>query len=164
MIIRPAEPADAEGLSELGEAVGSEPEGWLVTTNGWRDASDERRYLRAIRRYPNAAVLVAEDEGSIVGRLSIARDQHPASRHVADLGLMVAITHRRRGIGKALLEAAVTWGRDSGVRKLELHVFPWNDAAIALYERFGFVQEGYRHAHYRRGDEYVDAILMAYEL
>jgi len=164
MIIRPAEPADAEGLSELGEAVGSEPEGWLVTTNGWRDASDERRYLRAIRRYPNAAVFVADDEGHIVGRLSIARDQHPASRHVADLGLMVAITHRRRGIGKALLEAAVKWGQDSGVRKLELHVFPWNDAAIALYERFGFVKEGYRHAHYRRGDEYVDAILMAYEL
>ena len=164
MIIRPAEPTDAEGLSELGAAVGSEPEGWLVTTNGWRDASDERRYLRAIRRYPNAAVFVAEDEGHIVGRLSIARDQHPASRHVADLGLMVAITHRRRGIGKGLLEAAVTWGRDSGVRKLELHVFPWNDAAIALYERFGFVKEGYRHAHYRRGDEYVDAILMAYEL
>jgi RimJ/RimL family protein N-acetyltransferase len=164
MIIRPADPADAEGLSELGEAVGSEPEGWLVTTNGWRDASDERRYLRAIRRYPNAAVFVAEDEGRIVGRLSLARDQHPASRHVADLGLMVAITHRRRGIGKALLEAAVGWGRDSGVRKLELHVFPWNDAAIALYERFGFVKEGYRHAHYRRGDEYVDAILMAYEV
>jgi RimJ/RimL family protein N-acetyltransferase len=164
MIIRAADPADAEGLSELGEAVGSEPEGWLVTTNGWRDASDERRYLRAIRRYPNAAVFVAEDEGRIVGRLSVARDQHPASRHVADLGLMVAITHRRRGIGKALLDAAVVWGRESGVRKLELHVFPWNDAAIALYERFGFVKEGYRHAHYRRGDEYVDAILMAYEL
>jgi RimJ/RimL family protein N-acetyltransferase len=165
MIIRPAEPADAEGLSELGEAVGSEPEGWLVTTNGWRAANDERRYLRAIRRYPNAAVFVAEDEGGrIVGRLSIARDQHPASRHVADLGLMVAMTHRRRGIGSALLDAAVAWGRDSGVRKLELHVFPWNHAAIALYERFGFVKEGYRHAHYRRGDEYVDAILMAYEL
>jgi RimJ/RimL family protein N-acetyltransferase len=165
MIIRPAEPADAEGLSERGEAVGSEPEGWLVTTNGWRAASDERRYLRAIRRYPNAAVFVAEDEGGrIVGRLSIARDQHPASRHVADLGLMVAMTHRRRGIGSALLDAAVAWGRDSGVRKLELHVFPWNHAAIALYEGFGFVKEGYRHAHYRRGDEYVDAILMAYEL
>jgi RimJ/RimL family protein N-acetyltransferase len=164
MIIRAAEPADAEGLSKLGEAVGSEPEGWLVTTNGWRDASDERRYLRAIRRYPNAAVFVAEDEGHIVGRLSIARDQHPASRHVADLGLMVAITHRRRGVGRALLDAAVKWGQDSGVRKLELHVFPWNEPAIALYERFGFVKEGYRHAHYRRGDEYVDAILMAYEL
>ena len=47
------------------------------------------------------------------------------------------------------------------MRKLELHVFPWNSAAIALYEHFGFVQEGYRKAHYRRGDEYVDAVLMA---
>lgn len=164
MIVRPARPTDAEGLTELGNAVGSEPEGWLVTTNGWREAADERRYLRAIRRYPNAAVYVAEDEGKIVGRLSVARDQHPASSHVADVGLMVAASHRRRGIGTALLDAAVQWGREAGVRKLELHVFPWNSAAIALYERYGFVKEGYRRGHYRRGDEYVDAILMAYEL
>jgi RimJ/RimL family protein N-acetyltransferase len=162
VIVRRAEPGDAQGLKELGDAVGSEPEGWLVTTNGWRDTADERRYLRAIRRYPNAAVFVAVDEGVIVGRLSIARDQHPASRHVADLGLMVAESHRRRGIGTALLDAAVDWGREAGVRKLELHVFPWNTAAIALYKRFGFVREGYRKDHYRRGDEFVDAILMAY--
>jgi L-phenylalanine/L-methionine N-acetyltransferase len=164
MIIRRAEPSDAEGLTRLGEAVGSEPEGWLVTTNGWRQVSDERRYLRAIRRYPNAAVFVAEDEGRIVGRLSIARDQHPASRHVADLGLMVAMSHRRRGIGTRLLEAALDWACHSDVRKLELHVFPHNEAAIRLYENFGFVQEGYRRGHYRRGNEYVDAILMAYEV
>jgi RimJ/RimL family protein N-acetyltransferase len=161
-MVRRAEPTDAQGLAELGDAVGAEPEGWLVTTNGWRSAADERRYLRAIRRYPHAAVFVAEDDGLIVGRLSVARDQHPASRHVADLGLIVAATHRRRGIGTALLEAAAEWARESGVSKLELHVFPWNEPAVALYERVGFVKEGYRHAHYRRGDEYVDAILMAY--
>jgi RimJ/RimL family protein N-acetyltransferase len=109
-------------------------------------------------------VFVAEDGGEIVGRLSVARDQHPASRHVADLGLMVAQSHRRRGIGTKLLDAAVEWARESDVRKLELHVFPWNTGAIALYERFGFVKEGYRAAHYRRGDEYVDAVLMAYWL
>jgi RimJ/RimL family protein N-acetyltransferase len=164
VIIRRAEPKDAEGLTRLGEAVGSEPEGWLVTTNGWRQVSDERRYLRAIRRYPNAAVFVAEDEGRIVGRLSIARDQHPASRHVADLGLMVAMSHRRQGIGTMLLETALDWARESDVRKLELHVFPHNDAAIKLYEKFGFVKEGYRRAHYKRGSHYVDAILMAYEV
>jgi RimJ/RimL family protein N-acetyltransferase len=164
MKVRRAEPSDAEALAQLGEAVGSEPEGWLVTTNGWRDVGEERRYLRAIRRYPNAAVFVADDEGLVVGRLSVARDQHPASRHVADLGLMVAATHRRRGIGTALLQAAVDWARQAGVRKLELHVFPYNTAAIKLYEQFGFVQEGYRRGHYRRGDEYVDAILMAYDV
>ena len=105
---------------------------------------------------------VADDDGEIVGRLSIARDQHPASRHVADLGLMVAMSHRRQGIGTALLEAAVDWARHAGVTKLELHVFPWNTAAIALYEKFGFVREGYRKDHYRRGDGYVDAVLMAF--
>jgi putative acetyltransferase len=164
MIVRKAEANDAEGLTQLGNEVGSEPEGWLVTTNGWRNVSDERRYLRAIRRYPNAAVFVAEDEGLIVGRLSIARDQHPASRHVADIGLMVAQDARRQNVGWALIEAAVDWARESGVHKLELHVFPWNEAAIKLYERFGFVQEGYRREHYLRDDMYVDAILMAYEL
>jgi RimJ/RimL family protein N-acetyltransferase len=164
-VVRPADPADAQGLKELGDEVAAEPEGWLATTDGWRSAADERRYLRAIRRYPNAAVFVAESEdGAVVGRLSIARDQHPASRHVADVGLMVAQAHRRRGVGRALLAAAVEWARKQDVRKLELHVFPHNEAAIALYEQFGFLREGYRRRHYRRGDDFVDAILMAYEV
>jgi RimJ/RimL family protein N-acetyltransferase len=77
---------------------------------------------------------------------------------------MVAQSHRRRGIGWALLEGAVDWARRTGVRKLELHVFPYNTGAIAMYERFGFVHEGYRKAHYRRPDGYVDAILMAYDV
>ena len=163
-VVRPADPGDAQGLKELGDAVASEPEGWLATQDGWRTVGDERRYLRAIRRYPHAAVFVAEtEEGEIVGRLSIARDQHPASRHVADLGLMVARSHRRQGIGRALLAAAVEWARASDVRKIELHVFPYNEQAIKLYEQFGFEREGYRKRHYRRGEELVDAILMAYE-
>ena len=164
MNIRPARPDDAASLVELGSAVGREPEGWLLNTDGWRSVGEERRYLRALRRHHDAAVFVAEDDGAVVGRLSVARDPHSASRHVADLGLMVAAGHRRRGIGRALLEQAVDWARESGVRKLELHVFPWNDPAIRLYEQFGFRREGLRRGHYRRDGEYVDVILMAYRL
>ena len=163
--VRPADPSDADRLARLADEVSSEPEGWLISIAGeWRSASDERRYLKALRRYAHAAVFVAErDDGEIVGRLSIARDPHPSSAHVADVGLMVAIAARRQGVGRALLEAAVGWARSVGIRKLELHVFPWNEAAIALYEAVGFEREGYRKAHYRRGDGgYVDAILMAY--
>jgi RimJ/RimL family protein N-acetyltransferase len=160
--IRPADAADAEALVELGRAVGREPEGWLITDD-WRGAGDERRYLKALRRFPYAAVFVAEaEDGTIVGRLSLARDQHPASAHVADLGLLVAREHRRRGVGRELLARAVAWAREQGVLKLELHVFPYNEAAIALYEQFGFEREGYRRQHYRRPNGYVDAILMAY--
>ena len=161
-MIRPARAEDASTLVELGAAVGREPEAWLLNAEGWRGVGEERRYLRALKRHPDAAVFVAEDEGAIVGRLSVARDPHQASRHVADLGLMVAVSHRRRGIGRALLDQAVVWARDAGIRKLELHVFPWNEPAIPLYEQFGFEREGLRKRHYRRGGEFVDAILMAY--
>ncbi len=136
----------------------------MISSSTWRDAAAERRYLRVTRRSEDAAVFVAEAGGEIVGRLSVARDSHPASSHVADLGLMVAATHRRRGIGRALLVAAGGWARQNGIRKLELHVFPHNAGAIGLYKRFGFEREGYRRAHYRRGAGYVDAILMAYHL
>jgi putative acetyltransferase len=162
--VRPAEPGDAEALVRLAEAVSAEPEGWLISVEGeWRSVGDERRYLKAVRRYPHAAVYVAErDDAAIIGRLSLARDTHPASAHVADLGLMVAADARRQGVGRALLDAAVEWSRSAGIRKLELHVFPWNEPAIKLYERFGFEREGERKGHYRRGDDFVDAILMAY--
>jgi putative acetyltransferase len=164
--VRAADPADAEQLTRLAEAVSAEPGGWLISTGGeWRSAGDERRYLKALRRYPHAAVFVAErDDGTLVGRLSVSRDTHPASTHVADLGLMVASEARRQGVGRALLWSAVEWARAAGVRKLELHVFPWNDAAISLYEAFGFEREGYRHGHYHRAGEDVDAILMAYRV
>jgi RimJ/RimL family protein N-acetyltransferase len=164
VVIRRASPRDAAALVALMQEVGSEPEGWLLATSAWRSVGAERRYLRSVRRSPNAAVFLALDGDAIVGRLSIARDPHPASFHVASLGLMVVRSHRRRGIGRALLEQAVAWARGVGVSKLELYVFPYNEAAIALYESFGFEREGYRRNHYRRAGELVDAVEMAFEI
>lgn len=160
--VRRAAPGDAPALVALAEEVGSEEGRWVLGSGPWRSVADERRYLRTVQRHVDAAVFVAEEDGEVVGRLSLARDPHPASRHVADLGLMVAEGHRRRGIGTALLEEAVAWARGARVRKLELHVFPWNEPALGLYESFGFEREGYRKRHYLRGGEEVDAILMAY--
>jgi RimJ/RimL family protein N-acetyltransferase len=160
--VRDAEPTDAPALVALAEAVAREEGRWILTTESWRSVRDERRYVKTVQRHPDAAVFVAEDDGLVLARLSLARDPHPASRHVADLGLMVAEGARRKGVGRMLLAEAVTWARRSGVRKLELHVFPWNEPALQLYESFGFEREGYRKRHYERDGEYVDAILMAY--
>jgi putative acetyltransferase len=159
--IRRADPGDAQALVELAGEVSREEGAWLLTTAAWRSVADERRYLRAVRGHPDAAVYVETDGDTLVGRLSLARDLHPASTHVADLGLMVAETYRRRGVGRALLEQAVEWAEGAGVRKLELHVLPWNEPAIALYTSFGFEREGLRKGHYLRGGAPVDAILMA---
>jgi putative acetyltransferase len=162
--VRSAEASDAARLVELAHDVAREPGGWLLGTDSDRTVADERRYLRAVRRHADARVFVADAEGVVVARMSVARDPHPASRHVADVGLFVDEAHRRQGVGRLLLRQAVEWARSSGIRKLELHVFPWNAPAIALYESFGFVREGYRVGHYRRGDVDVDAILMAFHV
>jgi RimJ/RimL family protein N-acetyltransferase len=163
-VVRNAEPGDAGALVRLAETVGAEEGGWLIADGGWRSVSEERRYLKAIRRHRYAAVLVAELDGQIVGRLSIGRESHPASEHVADVGLMVAEGYRRRGVGRALMASAEAWGRSVGVRKIELHVFPHNEAALALYDEIGYRRVGTRHGHFRRSDGYADAILMEKDL
>ncbi|MGL6280439.1 MAG: GNAT family N-acetyltransferase [Gaiella sp.] len=163
-VVRPAEPADAERLVELSRAVALEPGGWLLGGEAQRSVADERRFLRAVRRHADARVFVAVVGDRVVARLSVARDPHPASRHVADVGLLVDADHRRQGVGRLLLEEAVRWAGSAGVRKLELHVFPWNEPALGLYTSFGFVREGYRVGHYRRDGVDVDAILMALHL
>ena len=161
VLVRPATPADADALVVLGRAVAAEKQRWL--TYG-RSRSDERRNVRSVRRDADAAVFVAETPAGIVGRLSIARDGNPVSRHVAEFGLMVAAAARRQGIGSALVTEAEKWARGAGITKLELHVFPHNEPALRLYEGFGFEREGYRKGHFLRAGDPVDAILMAIQV
>ncbi len=164
--VRRAVPGDATRAVVLASAVAGEEEGWLLADARWRSAGDERRYIRALQRHPDAAVYVAElESGELVGRLSLMRDPHPSSSHVADLGLMVAATHRRRGIGTALMRAAEDWANTAGVTKLELHVFPHNSGAIALYEKLGYEREGLRRGQYASSDGgRRDVVLMAKQL
>ena len=161
LLVRPAVPGDAEALVSLGRAVASEEELWLTYD---RSRSDERRNLRGIRRDPNVAIFVAETPAGVAGRLSIARDRHPYSPHVAEVGLMVAADQRRRGIGSALMDEALNWARSAGITKVELEVFPHNAPAISLYRKLGFEEEGRRRKRYLIGGHHVDTILMSIQL
>jgi RimJ/RimL family protein N-acetyltransferase len=161
LIVRPAAASDADALVELGRAVAGEDDLWLTYD---RSRADERRNVKSVRRDPNVAVFVAETPDGVVGRLSIARDHNPYSRHVAELGLMVAASARRRGIGTALMEEAMRWARAAGITKLELTVFPHNEPAITLYRKLGFREEGLLRRRYQIRGGYVDAMLMALDL
>src|SRR5918998_338260 len=64
--------------------------------------------------------------------------------------------------GRALMDAAMTWLAASDMHKVELEVWPDNERAIALYERYGFEVEGLRRDHYRRRDGSLrSALIMA---
>jgi RimJ/RimL family protein N-acetyltransferase len=64
-------------------------------------------------------------------------------------------------VGWALLAHAIEWAREQGLHKLCLQVFPHNEAAIALYLKFGFVEEGRLVSQIRRSSgELWDTIAM----
>jgi RimJ/RimL family protein N-acetyltransferase len=100
-------------------------------------------------------VAVAGDE--IVGWLHV--EQTPFG--YGEIGMLVAREWRGRGVGSALVAAAIEWAREHGLHKLSLSVFAQNAAAIALYDKFGFVEEGRRVKHFRRANgELWDALEM----
>jgi RimJ/RimL family protein N-acetyltransferase len=69
-----------------------------------------------------------------------------------ELGMLVARDWRGRGVGSALVEAAIDWAREHELHKLSLSVFPHNEAAIALYRKFEFEVEGQRKKQIRRAN------------
>jgi RimJ/RimL family protein N-acetyltransferase len=79
--------------------------------------------------------------------------------------MLVAAGWRGRGVGSALLRAGIDWARRAGAHKVALQVWPHNQAAVALYEKFGFQREGRLRRHYRRrSGELWDAIVMGLPL
>jgi ribosomal-protein-alanine N-acetyltransferase len=98
----------------------------------------------ATMRLDGAFVAVAG--GEPIAALNV----YPSSFGYGDIGMYVAKEWRGRGVGTALMDAAIAWARAEGLHKLTLSVFPHNTAAIALYEKFGFFKEGRRVKHFRR--------------
>ncbi|MBI3648133.1 MAG: diaminopimelate decarboxylase [Actinobacteria bacterium] len=157
--IRPARPRDARSFLEFWRAIVEE--GGHVRSESVRHPP--RVYRARFRRAwtGREAQIVAADGERVVGHVFIQRDDHPITRHVATLGIAVAADLRGKGVGTALMSEALRWARSSGVEKVVLSVYPGNTAAIALYRRFGFVQEGRLAGHSRKSYGYEDEILMA---
>jgi diaminopimelate decarboxylase len=158
--VRPARPRDAASYLAFWRAIVAE--GRHVRTE--RVGGTPRTYRRRFREAwsdREAQIVAVTDEGEVVGHIYIQREAHPVTRHVATLGIAVAEPMRGRGIGTALMREALRWARSVGVEKIVLSVYPHNQGAIALYRRFGFVDEGRLARHSRKSYGEEDEILMA---
>jgi putative acetyltransferase len=94
------------------------------------------------------ATIVAEAVDSVIGGIWIIGPFFGAG----EIAMLVARDWRGKGVGSALLAAAIGRAREQGLHKLSLSVFPHNAAAISLYRKFGFEHEGVRRKQVRRAN------------
>ena len=152
--IRQAEAGDAQGLRDL-YAMPKAQAGTLQmpypTLAMWQ---------QRLAEYSGHG-LVALVDGLLVGNLGLWIEPNPRRRHVASFGMGVRDDWAGRGVGTALLGAAVDLADNwLNLQRLELTVYSDNAPAIALYRKFGFEQEGCAPAYAFRQGRFVDALHM----
>jgi RimJ/RimL family protein N-acetyltransferase len=149
--VRAARADDARAMAEVFAAVAAERDG-IATEPPVDIAESAARFASSVD-----GTVVAVADGRVVGMIHVAASPHG----FGEFGMLVDRAWRGRGVGSALVQAAVDRARRQGLHKLCLEVFTHNTAAIALYRKCGFAEEGRRVKQYRRASgELWDTIMM----
>ena len=156
--IRRAEPSDAETIYEIYQnprAVWGTFQLPFPSLEEWK---------RRLSQPPDGAYfLVAVADAKAIGMLGLhTAPSQPRRRHAATLGMAVHDGWHGRGVGTALIRAAVDLADNwLNLHRLELEVYTDNEPAVRLYQRHGFVIEGTLKDFAFRNGAYVDAFTMA---
>lgn len=118
-------------------------------------------WLRETAKDPSQHVLLAEIGTAQVGYLIIKGGGYRRVAHACTFMLGVKERYQRQGVGQALLEAAEDWAKRQGMIRFELSVIDGNTAALNLYEKTGFREEGRKKKSFRLNGEYKDEIMLA---
>lgn len=111
---------------------------------------------------PERFTLGAYAEGALAGSVTFSRLQYAKERHKGVITAMfVAPEQRGKGMGRALMEAAITRARKvPGVEQILLSVVTTNTAARALYLALGFESYGQERRALKQNGRYYDEDLM----
>ncbi len=160
----PTSPSDAAALVALRRAVVREGMWFTVEPDELREDTAQRaEMIRQLRRSGNSVSFVARVGSETVGVVYVEGGPLRRIRHVGRLEILVAGAWRGRGVGDALVSAALRQAAlTPALEKVELAVYAHNARAIALYARHGFVEEGRRMGQQNLPDgSYADEVWMA---
>lgn len=121
-------------------------------------------WRRRITENPESAhYLLAIVDERVVGMVNIDTfPNRPRRKHAGAIGISVHEEWQGKGVGSALMRAILDLADNwLNLTRLELEVYADNEAAIHLYERFGFEVEGTMRQHAFRDGSYVDSKIMA---
>ena len=157
--IRDVKAEDAEEIIALINEVGSEKI-YLVIEKFAHPPEWEQNYIESLDPEKSLYIL-AEMNRKIIGMLSLDREKYNKLNHTAILGMVILKKYRNIGVGASLLYESITWAKAKGIQKIYLSCFSTNLSAIALYKKFGFIEEGRRKNQFKLGDRFVDEVMMA---
>ncbi len=147
VVLRPMLEPDLLGYKALRDAMLSTyPDAFTsdAETESQRDLTSYRARLSGGSQGGTLFTLLAVDDGRVIGALTCEREPRRKVQHIAHLvGMMVADTHRGRGIGRALLASSLTRLQAvPGLAQVTLSVTSSNRVAIGLYASLGFERYG----------------------
>ncbi len=142
-MIRRLDETDLEVLIAIRrEALVTDPRSFTASPGS--DPGLDHEFVRASMAEKSTQAYLGAFDPDLIGMAGVYRYSKEKERHRAGVwGMYVRPSHRGRGHGSALLAAAIDFGRSlSGVTHLCLCVSETADAAMHLYERFGFITWG----------------------
>ena len=106
--------------------------------------------------------LVALHQGQVIGHLGLENYSRIRRSHAGSVGMAVAVEWQGKGVGSKLLAAALEVADNwMNLHRVELTVYADNEAAIGLYRKFGFEDEGLFRDYAVRDGQWVDTLSMA---
>ena len=118
------------------------------------------RFMQATRENDTPAFLALDEKDNVIGWCDISPGTIEETSHVGTLGMGIVASERGKGIGEELLSRSINKARHKGLEKIELQVFATNDAARALYRKYGFSEEGLLRRKRKYRNHYDDLVCM----
>ena len=106
--------------------------------------------------------VVALHQGTVIGNIGLEQYSRIRRSHAGSFGMGVAVAWQGKGVGSKLLATALDIADNwMNLQRIELSVYADNEAAIALYRKFGFETEGLFRDYAVRDGVLVDTLSMA---
>ena len=156
MLIRKAEPADAQAIATIILPIIREGATYSLDPN--MSEADALAYWMG----PDKETFVAEDGGEIAGTYYMRPNQEGGGRHVCNCGYMISTAFAGRGIASRMCEHSLKHAKERQYRAMQFNfVVSTNDGAIRLWQRMGFDIVGRLPGAFQHPSKgFVDALVM----
>ncbi len=160
--VRSLKKEDAQGLIDLKLSYIKHTKSLPMYLDEYKNKEeDEAQLIKKYNESGNSILIAATINGQLIGNLDLSGSARRKMGHTAMLGMGIHENWRNKGLGAALISAAIDWAADSSdLEIIWLDVYANNDLGFNLYKKMGFTILGTIKGFFKEGNNYYDKIHM----